>query len=136
MSDENRPDVRDVREIQVDASNLYREEVFTDLKVGTIRRLTPVRSDGSTDPDRPLLFSGETQLLTQAGLIPVHAPIEASSLEQAIAHFPEAVNRAVERLMEEARELQRREASRIVVPGSPGFGGPGMGPGGGKLDLG
>jgi hypothetical protein len=29
------------------------------------------------------------------------------------------VNEAVERLVEEAREIQRREVSRIVVPDSP-----------------
>ena len=36
--------------------------------------------------------------------------------------FPEAVKQAVERLIEEAREIQRQEASRIVVPGSPAIG--------------
>jgi hypothetical protein len=104
-------------EIEVDKRNLYREEVYTDLKIASIRVLTPVRVDGSVDPSRPVLYSGETQLMSQVGPVPVHAPIEASSLDEAISRFPEAVNQAVERLMEEARELQRREASRIVVPG-------------------
>jgi uncharacterized membrane protein len=43
----------------------------------------------------------------------------------------------VERLMEEAREIQRQEASRIVVPGQMpggGLGGPfGGGGGGGRI---
>ena len=60
-------------------------------------------------------------------------------LDEAIAQFPEAINQAVERLIEEARELQRQEASRIVVPGQGPMGGP-MGPGGpggpgGKIQL-
>lgn len=136
MSEESR---LPVSEIQVDASNLYREEVFTDLKVATLRRLSPIKADGSPDDSRPELWSGETQLMSQMGMVPVHAPIEATSLAEAIEKFPKAVAEAVERLIEEAREHQRREASRIVVPGQPGSGiAPGGGlPGmpGGKLDL-
>ena len=108
-----------ISEIQVDKNNLYREEVFTDLKIASIRVLTPITVDGQIDGGRPVLYSGETQLMSQMGPLPVHAPIDASSLEEAIEKFPEAVNLAVERLMEEAREMQRREASRIVVPGQP-----------------
>ncbi len=110
---------KQISEIKVDRDNLYREEVYTDLKIASIRVLTPVRTDGTQDPDREVLYSGETQLMSQMGPIPVHAPIDARSLEEAIRGFPEAVNVAVERLMEEAREMQRREASRIVVPGQP-----------------
>ena len=110
---------KQISEIKVDRDNLYREEVYTDLKIASIRVLTPVRTDGTQDPDREVLYSGETQLMSQMGPIPVHAPIDARSLEEAIRAFPEAVNVAVERLMEEAREMQRREASRIVVPGQP-----------------
>ncbi len=106
-------------EIQVDRNDLYREEVYTDLKIASIRVLTPVKVDGQIDTGRPVLYTGETQLMSQMGPVPVHAPIEAASLDEAIQRFPEAVNQAVERLMEEAREIQRREASRIVVPGQP-----------------
>ena len=38
----------------MDSAQIYREETFTDRKVGTIRRLTPVAADGS--PDLNLLF--------------------------------------------------------------------------------
>ena len=76
--------------------------------------------------------------MSARGLLPVSAPIDAPSLDDAIAQFPEAINQAVERLIEEARELQRQEASRIVVPGQAPLGpmGPG-GPGGpgGKIQL-
>jgi len=128
-----------VSEIQVDRDNLYREEVFTDLRVATLRKLTPIKVDGSRDEGRPELWSAETQLMSQMGLIPIHAPIEAASLDEAIEKFPKAVAEAVERLVEEAREHQRREASRIVVPGQGGV--PPIVPGGlpgvrgGKIDL-
>ena len=60
--------------------------------------------------------------------------LDATNLQEAAAHFPEAVKEAVERMVEEAREIQRREASRIVTPGEmpiPGLRGPGGGGGGG-----
>jgi hypothetical protein len=36
-------------DIQIDRAGLYREDIFTDRKAGTIRRLVPVTSDGNTD---------------------------------------------------------------------------------------
>jgi len=106
-------------EIKVDSNNLYREEVFTDLRVASLRRLVPIKADGSDDPGREPLFMGETQLMSQRGPLPVQCPIEASTLQEAIDKFPEAVQAAVERLIDEAREIQRDEASRIIVPGQP-----------------
>ena len=121
-------------DIAVDVDNLYREETFTDLKVASIRRLTPIKIDGSDDASRPALFVGETTLMSSRGPLPINCPIDATSLREAIAAFPQAVQNAVERLMEEAREIQRQEASRIVVPGQMpggGLGGP-FGGGGGR----
>ena len=125
MSEETSP----LGEIAVDQDNLYREETFTDLKVASIRRLTPVKSDGSDDSSRPTLFVGETTLMSARGPLPINCPIEAATLTEAFEAFPQAVQQAVERLMEEAREMQRQEASRIVVPGQ-GPSGMGGGPGG------
>jgi hypothetical protein len=117
-------------EISVDQDNLYREDTFTDLKVASIRRLTPIKADGSDDADRPVLFVGETTLMSQRGPLPINCPIEAATLTEAIDGFPQAVQAAVERLMEEAREMQRQEANRIVVPGQgPPMGGGGAGGG-------
>ena len=117
---------KSLSEIKVDRDNLYREETFSDLRVATLRRMVPIKSDGSTDDSRPVLFMGETQLMSAGGLLPVSCPIEASTLDEAIEKFPEAVNLAVERMVEQAREMQRQEASRIVVPGQ------GLGP---KISL-
>ena len=115
-----------LREIAVDTDNLYREETYTDLKVATIRCMVPIQADGSPDASRPTLYSGQTTLMSQAGPVPVQAPLEATSLAEAIEKFPVAIQEAVERLVEEARELQRQDASRIVVPSGPL-------PGGGRI---
>ena len=126
--------LQSIADIKVDPNNLYREEVFTDLRIATIRRLVPVTVDGSDDPSRPALYSAQTTLMSQAGPLPVESPIEATSLEDAAAKFPEAIQQAVDRLVEEAREMRRREASRIVVPsGMPPGGGPGGPAGGGGI---
>ena len=125
-------EVQHLAELKVDTANLYREEMFTDLRVATLRRLVPVKLDGTDDPSRPILFSAQTTLMTQAGPVPVSAAIEASTLEEATRKFPEAIQAAVERLVDEARELQRREMSRIVVPGAMPPGGPPRG----KFDIG
>lgn len=131
MSSEDE-EVQGLGEIRVDDENLYREEVYTDLRVATIRRLVPVHRNGTPDTSRRELFSGQTNLMSQAGPLPVECPIDAANIEEALAKFPEAIKQAVERLVEEAKEMRRREASRIVVPGGPlpGQGGPGAGGGG------
>ncbi|MBI4694043.1 MAG: hypothetical protein HY749_08475 [Gammaproteobacteria bacterium] len=114
--------------MSVDVDNLYREETYTDLHAASIRQLTPVKSDGSRDPDRPLQFIGDTTLMTQMGPLPLQFAIEAESLEQAFEGFPQGVREAVERLNERAKEMAREEASRIVVPSKmPGGGLPGGG---------
>ena len=116
-----------IEEIQVDRENLYLEEVFTDLGIATIRRLSPIKPDGSHDETRVTLFQGQTQLMSQMGPLPVSCSIEAASLEEAMDKFGEAMGQAVERMIEEAREIQRQEASRIIVPG--------VAPAGGKIRL-
>lgn len=129
----------DLPDIQLDRAGLYREEIFTDRRAGSIRRLTPVGPDGSADAARPVLFSGQTQLLTPAGVLPLGFDIEARTLEEALEKFPEAVKGALEQAIEEARELRREAASRIVVPevgAAAGPLGPGPGPaGGGKIKF-
>ncbi len=126
----------DLPEVHLDPAGLYREEIFTDRRAGTIRRLTPVTVAGATDPARPVLFSGQTQLLTPAGVLPLVFEIEAGTLAEALAKFPEGVNAALEQAIDEAREMRREAASRIVVPEVGGGGiGPGPAPGGGKIKF-
>jgi hypothetical protein len=120
----------DLPDVRLDPAAMYKEEIFTDRRAGTIRRLTPVTLDGATDTSRPLLFSGQTQLLTPAGVLPLVFEIEAATLEEALEKFPEGVKVALEQAIEEAREMRRESASRIVVP-EVGAGPIGSGAGGG-----
>jgi hypothetical protein len=116
-------------EIQIDRNNLYREEVFTDRKAGSIRRLVPITADGHADAARAVLFSGQTQLLTPGGVLPLAFEIPATTLDDAINKFPAAMQLALEQAIEEAREYRREASSRIVVPDAGAI------PGGGKIKL-
>jgi hypothetical protein len=121
----------DLPEVQLDPTSLYREELFTDRRAGTIRRLTPVTAQGEADATRFVLYSGQTQLLTPAGVLPLGFEIEAESLEDAISKFPDAVKVALEQAIDEAREMRREAATRIVVPDVGG----GAPVGGGKIKF-
>jgi hypothetical protein len=101
----------------VDRTNLYHEESFTDLRIASIRRLTPVKPDGSPDKTRKTLFVGHTNLITPNGPLPIQNIIQAKELQQAIKKFPEAMQSAMERLVEEAKKHKQQEDSRIIVPG-------------------
>ena len=125
----------DLPDIELDSKGLYREDVFTDRRAGSVRRLTPVTVDGAVDPGRPVLFSGQTQLLTPAGVLPLGFEIEARTLEEALKKFPEGVKAALEQAIDEARELRREAASRIVVPEVGGGLSPGPAAGGGKIKF-
>lgn len=119
-------------EIRMDATRLYREDVFTDNTVGTLRRLSPVTATGEPDPARPVQYVGSTQVLTTAGPLPLTFEIEASTLEEAAEAFGDAAKAAFESTMDELKELQRQQASSIVVP-KPGT--DPLGGGGGKIQL-
>jgi hypothetical protein len=112
----------DQAELKVDPNSLYLEEIFTDRRVGTIRRLTPVNKQGVRDQARPVLYVGETQILTPAGALPIAFEIGAGSLEDAAEKFGQLAKEAIERTVKELQELRRQAASSIVVPGAPGNG--------------
>jgi len=125
------------KEFTMDAADLYREDIYTDRRTGSIRRLVPVTADGADDPARSQAFIGEAQLLTPMGVLPLNFEIEAGSLKEAIEKFPAAVKDAVDHAIREANEMRREAASSIVVPGAGGMGPgglPGL-PGGGKIKM-
>ena len=103
--------------ITINAVNLYKEESYTDRQVGTIQRLTPVKQDGSKDPDREMLYFGQTQIMTQAGPMPISFPIQAKSIDEAVLGFGEAAKAGIEDTMKRIEEMRREQASSIVVPG-------------------
>jgi hypothetical protein len=109
----------------VDTGNLYREEAITDVKVASIRRLIPIKMDGSEDPSRTPIFIGQTELMSPEGPVPLQARLEAASFDEAVAAFPEAMNRALADMVERIKEMQREQSqektdSRIIVPGFSG----------------
>ena len=120
--------------LTMDAASVYREDVYTDRKVGTIRCLTPVKSDGTPDAGRKALYVGEAQILTPMGAIPVTFEIEAGGLADAIKNYEEAAKEGVERTVKEIQEYRRQAASSIVIPQGGAGGLPGMG-GGGKIQI-
>lgn len=121
------PDLKST-ELKLDPDKLYLEEVFTDRRIGTLRRLTPVTKDGKTDAARAVVYVGETQIMTPAGSIPIGFEIGAGSLEEAAEMFGPAAKEAIDRTVRELQELRRQASSSIVVPQGP------LG-GGGKIQL-
>ena len=124
-------------EAAMDAASLYREEIYTDRKIGTLRVLLPVKSDGSPDAARRTLFQGEAQLMTNMGPLPISFDIEASTLAEAVAGYAEATKAGIERAMREIQEMRRQASSSILVPPAGATLGPGgtLGGGGGKIQL-
>jgi hypothetical protein len=105
-------------EFQLDRTNLYLEESFTDLKVGTIKRLKPVKADGTEDKSRKTVFVGHTSVMTPNGPLPIQNVIEAKELAQAIKKFPEALQESMDRLIEEVKRYQEQQDSQIQQPDS------------------
>ncbi len=141
MSDSEQQET--LEQLKVDAEGLYQEDTFTDRRVGSIQRLTPVTANGDPDHSRPVLYIGNTQVMTPVGGLPLNFELEANSLEEAVAAFPQAAQVALEQTMEQLREMQREQASRIMTPdqmagmggGMPGGGTPGGGAPGGGIQL-
>ena len=117
-------------ELRLDPDKLYLEEVLTDRRIGTLRRLTPVTREGAPDTTRAVAYVGETQILTPAGSIPIAFEIEAGSLGEAAEKFASLAKEAIDRTVRELQELRRQASSSIVVPQGPMGGG-----GGGKIQL-
>ena len=114
MADEQ----QNMAEFKLDRSNLYLEESFTDLKIGTIKRLIPVKADGSEDKSRKTVFVGHTTVMTPNGPLPIQNVIEAKELAQAIKKFPEALQESMDRLIEEVKRYQEQQDSQIEKPDS------------------
>ncbi len=131
----DRPDPRDP---EMDANALYREEIITDRKIGTIRMMTPINGDGADDEKRPVLFVGEAQMMTSVGPLPISFEIDAKNLTEAVKKYGAEAKQGFERAVRELQEMRRQQASSIVLPppGAAGAFGPGGGvPGGGKIQM-
>jgi hypothetical protein len=122
----------------MNAADLYSEEMFTDRRVGTIQRLTPVMAAGARDDGRPVLYVGQAQVMTPAGALPLSFEIPAASLAEAVEGFGAAAEKAVQETMQRLQEMRREAAGSIILPEAGGAavpsGMPGA-PGGGKIRM-
>ena len=104
-----------------DKNNLYKEESVTDLKVADIKKLVPIHIDGTRDETREIIFTGSSQLATPHGPVPIHARLEADTLEQALDAFPKAMEAETKKIVEQFKKLQEQQKkaqdSRIIMPG-------------------
>ena len=120
----------------MDATSLYREEIYTDRKVGTLRVLSPVKTDGTPDTRRRTVYQGEAQLMTNVGPLPISFDIDADNLSDAVAKYGDATKAGVDRAMRELQEMRRQASSSIVLPPAGATLGPGGTlPGGGKIQI-
>lgn len=95
--------------LNVDRNNLYREDSVTDIKVAAIRRLTPIKADGSDDDSRDSIFMGQTQLMSPSGPILLQSLLGARTLEEAIEKFPTAMQKEVEKAMAQAEKNHKEK---------------------------
>lgn len=119
----------------MDSASLYQEEVFTDRRVGTIRRLSPVTEMGGADAARPVIYIGEAHVVTPMGTLPITFEIPARTLAEAVAGYAAAAEVGLEDTARQIEEMRREQASSIVVPGA-GAGAGGLGGLGGLPGLG
>jgi hypothetical protein len=124
-------------ESHMDVANLYREDTYTDRKLGVIRCMTPVNGQGATDTSRAVLYLGQAEIMTNMGPVPINFEIPATNLAEAAAGFAAAAQEGIERTMQQIQEMRRQQASQLVVaPGMAGLkDGPMPGRGGGKIQI-
>ena len=114
-------------EIIMDGESLFKEEMFTDRKVGTIQRLTQVDGAGESVDGGEVVYVGQTQLMTRAGPLPLSFEIEAGSLTEAAGKFAAGANQAMEDTVKRLEEMRQEQESAIIVPGAAAGGAPGGG---------
>jgi hypothetical protein len=119
----------------MDPNSLYREEMYTDRRIGSIHMLTPVLASGEDDTSRSKIYLGETQMRTAAGPMPINFEIEANTIGEAAEKFTELAQDAAEKTIKQIEEMQREQANKIVIPGEESMGGMGGMPGAGKIQL-
>ncbi len=122
----------DQMQTEMDANNLYTEEIVTDRKIGTIRVLTPITATGARDAERPLIFTGEVQIMTQMGPLPIAFEIPGETVAEAVANYGQAARDGVKKTFERMEEMRREAANKIVTPGDKGFS---MPPTGGRIQM-
>jgi len=102
----------DIQVNKFTVQNLYRMETYTDQTAGTIYRQIPVTLTGERDPMRQEFFGASCMILVRGQSMPINFPIEnVTSLEEAIAKFPEACVAVLTQMQEQALR------QKILTPG-------------------
>jgi len=118
----------------MDPTSLYREEIYTDRAVGMLRVLHPVTTAGAPDAARSTVFTGEAQLMTNVGPLPISFDIPGATLAEAVANYADAAKAGVAHAMREIAEMRRQASSSLVIPQGGAL--PPGGPfGGGKIQM-
>ena len=118
----------------MDATSIYREEIYTDRAAGMLRVLYPVSSAGAPDPSRQTVYTGEAQLMTNVGPLPISFDIPGTTLAEAVANYADAAKEGVAHAMREIAEMRRQASSSLVIPQGGAL--PPGGPfGGGKIQM-
>ncbi|MFP3981287.1 MAG: cytoplasmic protein, partial [Desulfobacterales bacterium] len=102
----------------VNRDDLYREESVTDLKVASIRRMVPIKADGSEDPSRSQVFFGSTQLMTPEGPLPIQSQLSATTLEEAMDEFPSAMRKALDQTIDRLKKMQQQQGGGAAGGGA------------------
>lgn len=111
MSEKN-----EIENIKFNKDNLWKEENYTDLEVGAIKKLIPIKVDGTKDDQRLPTFTATTNIMTPSGALPLTGQIEAENIEEAIDKFPDAINEALKKLQDDMMKMQQEQANKIVTP--------------------
>ena len=107
----------DANENAMDPNALFREENFTDQKIGAIRKLVPVTANGADDPNRAVQYMGSAQIMSPMGPIPLNFELAGNTIGEAADDFAEKAQVAIQEASQELERMRREQASQIVVPG-------------------
>ncbi len=102
---------------------LYREENYTDNRLGAIRKLIPVTTNGAVDSNRPIKFIGSAQIMSQMGPIPLSFELAGATIGDAAENFAASAEIAIQEAAAELEQMRREQASQIVMPGQSSSGG-------------
>jgi len=101
---------------EVQKHNMYREEAYTDLNSATIRKLIPVKADGSADDSRRIVYIGHADLISPQGPIPIQSELQVDSLEKAIEALPNAMGKEAEKVREEYNKMMEQQKTQPQQP--------------------
>lgn len=101
----------------IDAANLWIMDVFTDMANGEIKVLTPVTDQSTRDANRRIKFYSSCTIAHRGRPLVVSFEIPADSLEQALANFQAAGEKAAQEYAQKLKDMDMRAS--IIMPPPP-----------------